>query len=41
MIIVIISKSGWGKVYGEYDADKLNMPQWSCILLGGRQTEKM
>ena len=41
MIIVIISKIGQGKVYGEYDADKLNMPQWSCILLWGRQTEKM
>ena len=39
MIIVITSKSGWGKVYGKYDADKLNMPQWSCILLGNRLTE--
>ena len=27
IIIVIISKIGQGKVYGEYDADKLNMPQ--------------
>ena len=41
MIIVIISKIGQGKVYGEYDADKLNMPQWSCILLGVRLTEKL
>ena len=41
MIIVIISKVGGGKFDGEYDADKLNMPQWNCILLGVRQTEKM
>ena len=41
MIIVIISKVGPGKVYDEYNGDKLNMPQWNCILLGVRQTEKM
>ena len=28
MITVIISKIGQVKVSGEYDADKLNMPQW-------------